>query len=207
MVTGRLYKCGNTEPITCKAHAPNLRRYRAVVTFGMYPIAHVVVACGAAYVAEQALRQRQARARHTETAVGGFDYRLVALGALLPDIIDKPLAWFLLFDRVEDDHLLAHTLIFGIVLAVAGLILASRGDWRLASIAFGVLLHRLCDPIWPELSTVLWPLYGWNFEHSESVYFAAYAVLEVLATAVLVVVLRRLWLRDRLSALISDGRI
>jgi hypothetical protein len=131
----------------------------------------------------------------------------VALGALLPDIIDKPLAWWFLADRVDDDHLLAHTLLFTIVLAAGGIFLARRGDWRLASIAAGVLLHRLCDPIWPELSTVLWPLYGWHFQHSTGLGLAVYLPLEVVAAAVLLVSFRRLWLRGRVSVLLSTGQI
>jgi inner membrane protein len=173
----------------------------------MYPVAHVVVACGAAYAAEQAVRRWKAPSTRLEPAPPSFDYRLVALGALLPDIIDKPLAWWLLSDRVEDDHLVAHTLLFALVLAVPAIYLAWRRDWRLASVAFGVLLHRLCDPFWPELSTFLWPLYGWNFEHSESVAFEAYATLEVAAVAVLVIVVRRLWQRDRMYQFLSAGQI
>src|SRR6266508_5355986 len=101
----------------------------------MYPVAHIVVASGAAWGAERvvwrafrgaALSAPKQRAGANRRSL--FDYRLVALGALLPDIIDKPLAWFILGNRVEDNHLFAHTFLFGLIAAFPGLNLASRGN-------------------------------------------------------------------------------
>ena len=136
-----------------------------------------------------------------------FDYRLVAAGSCLPDAIDRPLAWLIIADHVEDDHLLAHTLVFGLVLAVPALYLAWRGQSGLISLTAGVMAHRLCDPMWPEPGTVLWPFYGWTFHHSTTPYFAIYLLLEVLAGVALFVVVRRLWLRDRMWLLVFHGQI
>ena len=179
----------------------------------MYPVAHIVVASGAAWSAERVVRQLRRRpAVVPNTRISAdtgtlFDYRLVALGALLPDIIDKPLAWFILGDRVEDDHLLAHTLAFGLVLAIPALYLAWRGQNGLISLTVGVLAHRLCDPMWPEPETALWPLYGWTFHHSTTPYFWIYLFLEILAAVIVVRVLRQLWRRDRMWSLINEGCI
>jgi hypothetical protein len=89
----------------------------------MYPVAHVAVASGTAWTAERVVWRlfrkggdSEARGESDVNRMSLFDYRLVALGALLPDIIDKPLAWFILGDRVEDNHLFAHTMLFGLVL-------------------------------------------------------------------------------------------
>jgi len=178
----------------------------------MYPVAHLVVASGAAWSAERAVRRlfrSRAAAEGAQAAAAGslFDYRLVAAGSWLPDAIDRPLAWLIIADHVEDDHLLAHTLVFGLVLAVPALYLAWRGQSGLISLTAGVMAHRLCDPMWPEPHTVLWPFYGWTFQHSTTPYFAIYLLLEGLAAAALIVVLRRLWLRDRLWLLVFDAQI
>jgi hypothetical protein len=178
----------------------------------MYPVAHIVVASGAAWGAERAvrriLRSRLADGDAKPAGSGSvFDYRLVAIGSWLPDAIDKPLAWFIIADRVEDDHLLAHTLAFGLVLAVPALYLAWWGRNTLISLTAGVMAHRLCDPMWSEPESVLWPFYGWTFHHSTTPYFAIYLALEVLAGAALFVVLRRVWLRDRMWPLVLDGQI
>lgn len=180
----------------------------------MYPVAHVVVASGAAWSAEWVMRRfvsfgrDEARTDGPEANPGsGFDYRLVALGALLPDMIDKPLAWFILGDRIEDDHLLAHTLLFGLALSIPALCLAWRGERGPISLAAGVVAHRLCDPMWREADTLLWPLNGWTFHHSTGPHFVIYFILELAAGAALLIVLRRLWLRDRMSLLVSAGQI
>lgn len=135
----------------------------------MYPIAHVVVASGAAWSGERLVWRsfrRRGGGTKAQTEVDRpslFDYRFVALGALLPDVIDKPLAWFVLGDRVADNHLLAHTLLFGLALGLPGLYLARQGNPWLVSLACGVIAHLICDPIIREPRTLLWPLYGWTF--------------------------------------------
>jgi len=180
----------------------------------MYPMAHIAVAGGAAWGAERVVRRlahprrRGAPSERAEATAGAsFDYRLVALGALLPDMIDKPLAWWFLADRLEDDHLVAHTLLFAYALAIPALYLAWRGERRLISVSAGMIVHRLCDPMWRETDTLLWPFNGWTFHHSTGPDFAIYLVLELAAGAALLVVLRRLWLRDRVWRLISSGQI
>jgi len=164
MVMGALYKRDKRNKRSVSLDG--LRRCQ----FRMYPVAHVVVASGAAWSAEWVVcrfvtfGRNEARNAGAEAAPGsGFDYRFVALGALLPDIVDKPLAWFILGDRVEDNHLFAHTLLFGLIAAFPGLYLARRGNPILISLACGVIVHLLCDPVLREPRTLLWPLYGWTF--------------------------------------------
>ena len=180
----------------------------------MYPVAHVVVASGGAWSAERVVRRlfRSGHENQTAGPVGTetgslFDYRLVAAGSWLPDAIDKPLAWFFLRSTVEDDHLIAHTLLFSLVLAIPALYLAWRGERGLISLTAGVMIHRLCDPMWPEPETVLWPFYGWTFRHSTTPYFPIYLLLELLAGAALFVLLRRLWFRGRMWLLLGAGQI
>ena len=99
----------------------------------MYPVAHVVVASGAAWTAERVVRRlyrRQGMDTSNEQVNANtgslFDYRLVALGAWLPDIIDKPLAWWILNDGAYE-HAFAHSLLFAAILTLPGLFFARRG--------------------------------------------------------------------------------
>jgi len=82
-----------------------------------------------------------------------------------------------------------------------------RGERGPISVAAGVVAHRLCDPMWREADTLLWPLNGWTFHHSTGPDFAIYFILELAAGAALLFVLRSLWLRDRMSLLVSAGQI
>ena len=45
-----------------------------------------------------------------------IDYRLVLLGSMLPDIIDKPLGGFIFKDALGSGRIYAHTLIFLLLL-------------------------------------------------------------------------------------------
>jgi len=85
-----------------------------------------------------------------------IDYRLVLFGALLPDLIDKPLGYALGLQT----RLWAHTLLF--LVAILALSLVPR--WRgLGLVGFGVATHLLLDEIW-DLPNVFWyPAYGWTF--------------------------------------------
>lgn len=85
-----------------------------------------------------------------------LDYRLVLLGAVLPDLIDKPLGAVLGLES----RLWAHTLLF---LAALALLSRARPLHALTWLAFGAGVHLVLDMIWFEPHVALWPLYGWTF--------------------------------------------
>lgn len=80
----------------------------------------------------------------------------VALGSLLPDIIDKPLG-YLIFGDMGTGRIFAHTLLFIIVLAAIATALRSR---ELASLAGGVFAHLIEDSMWKMPAVLFWPLLG-----------------------------------------------
>jgi LexA-binding, inner membrane-associated putative hydrolase len=182
----------------------------------MYPAGHIVVAIGVAWGAERVARhlilRRSSIARNNPTAgnaVSLFDYRLVALGAWLPDIIDKPLGWWILEDPAFE-HSIAHSLLFVWILTLPGLILARRGDRRLLSLAFGDAMHVLSDPVMRAPEVFFWPLYGWSFDVRLGYAFEVPIDLlrwDPVFAAFGAVVLLRLWHVDRLRGLVLSGRL
>ena len=95
-----------------------------------------------------------------------IDYRIVLLGSLLPDIIDKPLGMIVL--PLHNGRVLAHTLLFTIVL----LAMASKSkSYSVLSIA--VFFHLIEDEMWLEPETLLFPLYG-RFPEKEFASFSEY---------------------------------
>ena len=85
-----------------------------------------------------------------------IDYRLILVGAILPDVIDKPLAFLLSLEG----RLWAHTFLF----LFAILALSFVPSWRgLRLVGFGVSTHLLLDRIWNQPAVVLYPAYGWTF--------------------------------------------
>ncbi|HEV8573439.1 MAG TPA: metal-dependent hydrolase [Dehalococcoidia bacterium] len=182
----------------------------------MYPVAHVVVASGAAWSVERVVwrlfRRGGACAKSEPNEANRpslFDYRFVALGALLPDLIDKPLAWFILGDRVEDNHLLAHTMLFGLILALPGLYLTSRGNPWLISLACGVIVHLFCDPVLREPRTLAWPLYGTTFHstYGKGNGLPINLTPDFVLGSLGMVVLWRLWKAGRMWELVLWGKI
>ena len=85
-----------------------------------------------------------------------IDYRLVLFGAILPDLIDKPLAYV----TGLDSRLWAHTFLFLFAILALSFVPTLRG-FRL--VGFGVATHLLLDMIWNQPAIVLYPAYGWAF--------------------------------------------
>lgn len=176
----------------------------------MYPLAHIVFATALARAGECALRRPSNDAAPQSVAVPAarLDYRLVALGAWLPDIIDKPVAWWSIPHSWPDDHLFAHTLVFALMLCVLGAFLAFHRDFRILAVGMGVLAHRVCDPLFLETGTLFWPLTGVEFhKHTTGLGLANNLQLDALAALALGLVLIALWRNGRLPGLIREGRL
>ena len=82
-----------------------------------------------------------------------FDYRLVVVGALVPDLLDAP------FGGAR----IAHTLVAAVVVLTA-VMLATRGHRRLrrSLLAFpiGMFAHLVADGMWARTEAFWWPAFG-----------------------------------------------
>lgn len=82
------------------------------------------------------------------------------LGAVLPDLLDKPLA-FLLPGIFGASRTLGHSLFFFGILFIAGLILWHFRHTLLGlAFAFGVLSHQILDTMWNLAASWYFPLLG-----------------------------------------------
>jgi inner membrane protein len=104
-----------------------------------------------------------------------MDLRLLLIGSLLPDIIDKPLGFLLLNDIFKSGRIFCHTLLFLLSLWITGLLVYRyhRKTWLLV-IAFGTLFHLLLDEMWLTPQTLFWPIYGFTFPAAASPAFTAW---------------------------------
>jgi hypothetical protein len=80
----------------------------------------------------------------------------LALGSMLPDIIDKPLG-LIVFGSPNMGRTFAHTLLFLMLLSV--LCMHYQDIW-LFSLTWGVLIHLSLDFMWNTPQILLWPLLG-----------------------------------------------
>jgi len=131
----------------------------------MYLLAHSGITLGAAYAIDKVVSCRRVD-NGTEAGPASrgslrIDYRFILLGALLPDIIDKPLGLILLPGVLANGRTFLHTLLFLSLTVLTAVIIyrQKRRMWGIY-IAFGVLTHFVMDAMWTDPVTFYWPLLG-----------------------------------------------
>ncbi len=169
-----------------------------------------------------ARRSRSAVSRAETTAertsVAAIDYRLVILGSILPDLIDKPLGVFILAEELSNGRVFAHTLLFVVLLLSAALILRRTAGPALFCLALGSAAHLAMDRLWEEPQTLLWPLLrlrperqdvsDWPEQMLEYLFADPYVyVSEVVGAAVVAALLASLVMRRGLGWFALSGRM
>jgi hypothetical protein len=101
-----------------------------------------------------------------------MDLRFLALGAILPDLVDLPIG-IAMWDSFQNVRLGAHSMLFAAIILVAVLVATRRGVWRkrLILLAVGALLHLALDAMWQSPDTLWWPFLGSGLAPTE---FASY---------------------------------
>lgn len=111
------------------------------------------------------------------------DRRLIgfaALGAVLPDLIDKPVGHLLLAESLDSGRLFAHGLLFLMILTVAGIALHRRRESvALLAVAAGVFSHQVLDAMWALPVTWYFPLFGPYEPYEFTNYFGGAILAEV----------------------------
>lgn len=93
-----------------------------------------------------------------------IDYRVVLFGAILPDLIDKPLGRIFFEDRFETSRLFGHTLLFPVaLLLLIQLILRGEAARRWFVLPIAALIHLALDGMWADPVTLFWPFFGTTF--------------------------------------------
>ena len=148
-----------------------------------------------------------------------IDLRLLFVGSLLPDIVDKPVGQFFFRDVFSNGRVLCHTLLFLIIVTLAGLWLHRRyaKNWLMV-LAFCILTHLICDQMWRSPRTLLWPIYGFSFDRMDLTHWVSnllYAlqtnaqvyVPELVGLVILVWFAAELVHRGRVISFIKTGRV
>ena len=154
-----------------------------------------------------------------------IDPKYLVIGALLPDLIDKPFGMVIFSSILASGRIIGHTLLLSISILLIGLYLYDkRRDIRILSLALGSFFHLMEDQIWRDPRTLFWPLLGWSFPKdsidrtgleyllalfNESFHpqFSESYIPEILGIGV-VVILTLYWLKNKLSkASTKDNKI
>lgn len=138
----------------------------------MLVLGHAGITLGAATLLAGAWknsRSSQSRRVSWFTSLGSrIDIRILLVGSLLPDIIDKPVGQVFFRETFSNGRIFSHTLLFLILLTAAGCYLYRRRQkvWLL-TLAFGTLMHIVLDQMWFAPATLFWPLLGFTFARSD----------------------------------------
>jgi membrane-bound metal-dependent hydrolase YbcI (DUF457 family) len=90
-----------------------------------------------------------------------IDYRVVLIGSILPDLIDKPIGAFLFRSTFHNSRIFAHTLLFAaVLLAIGGILLYKRKNNKVTLLGIFCLIHLVLDSMWLYPRIVFWPFIG-----------------------------------------------
>lgn len=107
---------------------------------------------------------------------------IAAAGALLPDLIDKPLGHLLLADSIDDGRIYMHGLFIVFFLLLAGILLwRERRSFVLLALALGILSHQILDAMWEVPVSWFYPLFG-PYQAGDFPDFFAFALWSELAS-------------------------
>jgi len=148
-----------------------------------------------------------------------IDTRLLLIGSLLPDIIDKPVGTVFFRNSLSNGRIFCHTLLFLLLITLAAIYLyrSHRKTWLLV-LSFGSVTHLICDQMWLTPQTLLWPLYGWTFQKHDltnwvqNILYALYTnpavyMPELVGAVMLIWFVLVLLCRRKLYAFINNGQV
>lgn len=105
---------------------------------------------------------------------------LATLGAILPDLIDKPLGHVILQSTLDSGRIYAHALLFVGMVALAGVLYwRSKTSLAILAVAAGVASHLVLDNMWGDPVALLWPALGPFQPHHFPNYFEGSILTEI----------------------------
>jgi len=160
-------------------------------------------------------------AKATEKSLGNIqiDYRIVFVGSILPDLIDKPIGRFLFAETFHTGRVFAHTVLFMFLLLGIGYYRWQRyrkNGWLV--LAGSCLCHDIFDAMWVIPQTFYWPLHGLKFYASTEASWlqadwtklmtdpASY-VPEIAGLSIILYFIRKLILHHRVKVFLKNGAL
>ncbi|MFO8102298.1 MAG: metal-dependent hydrolase [Dehalococcoidia bacterium] len=158
-----------------------------------------------------------------DTVAREIDYRLVLVGSMLPDIIDKPIGHFFFADTFDNNgRIFAHTLLFFLLLLGYGLFrFFHYGKNGVLVVALCSGFHLILDEMWLNTTTLFWPMKGWAFPESDyedledwlsfvqesaQTEFLAY-ISETIGLVILLAVALTLWKNKKVLSFLRRGTV
>jgi hypothetical protein len=104
----------------------------------------------------------------------------VAIGSVLPDVIDKPLGYIIFSSTLDDGKIFFHGFIIVLLFFLTGLLVWKwYKSYSFIFLAFGVFLHQIVDMMWKHPVNWYFPLLGPYPVEPHSDYFLNAIVAEL----------------------------
>jgi inner membrane protein len=148
---------------------------------------HVGITLGAAALAARSVDGRKSEESQKTSWFAPLsryvDIRLLIIGSMLPDIIDKPIGIFFFGETFSNGRIFTHTLLFLALITAAGYYLYQRRkqNW-LITLAAGDFMHLALDEMWQVPGTFFWPLMGFHFAQYDLSGWAANIIQALLSS-------------------------
>ena len=94
-----------------------------------------------------------------------LDFRVIAVFAIIPDIIDKIIGHLIFQDSLNNGRLFSHSLVFLFLFSLIFYFIVRVYWW---SLVIPIATHQIFDLLWGAPKTWIWPAYGWDFDRLES---------------------------------------
>jgi len=150
-----------------------------------------------------------------------IDYRFVLVGAILPDLIDKPIGDYIFYSIFQNGRIFGHTLLFVVVLTIVGALVTKKYKTNIVELlALGSMFHLAEDQMWLTPGTLFWPLFGLEFPKFNLEDYAGYIwyvlfhepsayVPEIIGVAIIAGFIGyfRLYKAENLRAFLTNGEL
>jgi len=92
-----------------------------------------------------------------------IDPKFLAIGAILPDLIDKPIGMVIFASTITTGRMIGHTLLFSLLFFLLGLYSYEKKNLKIISLSTGSFFHLIEDQLWRVPKILFWPLIGLIF--------------------------------------------
>lgn len=90
-----------------------------------------------------------------------LDFRVIAVFAILPDIIDKTIGYLIFQDSLNNGRLFSHSLVFLLLFSLFFYFIVRVYWW---AYVLPIATHHIFDILWDAPKSWYWPAYGWGFD-------------------------------------------
>ena len=187
----------------------------------MFVLGHVGISLGIVFILIWYYSKYVDKEGARESFFKKIDFRIFAVSAMFPDIVDKIVGMLILGEEVSNGRIFTHSIVILTILSVSAI---NYSKIKLAGLfipllyIFPAYLHLLLDRLWEEPATLIWPLLGTSFPKI-SVEFGDYFnilisnpyvyISEIIGLAIIITIVIRtkLYLKSNLKAYFKRGRL